>query len=288
MGEPSPTSGVPGAELVLRVRELAPNPSTQIIVNCAGRTRSIIGTQSLINAGIPNPVAALRTRNGTIGWTLAGQTLDHGASRRAPLEIGAASRAEACTAALSIAARAGCGALPTHRAGVAGERRGRTLYRFDVRTPEEYAGGHLPGFVNAPRRTAGAGDQPQRAACARRAHRAMADDDGVRADMSASWLAQMGWDVSMVVEPEIDASLRSEAGVPRAAARCRTGGGRCRPPSWPAGCEAAAGRTDSRAGLHGKCRLREARHIPGTRGSSSAHSSPRALRKHSRGTPLCN
>ena len=61
---------VPGAELVLRARAMAPNPQTRIIVNCAGRTRSIIGTQSLVNAGIPNPVAALR--NGTIGWTLAG------------------------------------------------------------------------------------------------------------------------------------------------------------------------------------------------------------------------
>ncbi|MGA7778370.1 MAG: rhodanese-like domain-containing protein, partial [Paraburkholderia sp.] len=71
---------VPGAELVLRARQLAPDPSTQIIVNCAGRTRSIIGTQSLINAGLPNPVAALR--NGTIGWTLAGQTLAHGSTRR--------------------------------------------------------------------------------------------------------------------------------------------------------------------------------------------------------------
>ncbi|NVZ76201.1 rhodanese-related sulfurtransferase, partial [Pseudomonas gingeri] len=71
---------VPGAELVLRVRELAPDPGTRVIVNCAGRTRSIIGTQSLVNAGIPNPVAALR--NGTIGWTLAGQTLEHGQARR--------------------------------------------------------------------------------------------------------------------------------------------------------------------------------------------------------------
>jgi rhodanese-related sulfurtransferase len=34
---------VPGAELVLRARQLAPNPATRIIVNCAGRTRSIIG-----------------------------------------------------------------------------------------------------------------------------------------------------------------------------------------------------------------------------------------------------
>ena len=34
---------VPGAELVLRVRDLAPSPQTTVVVNCAGRTRSIIG-----------------------------------------------------------------------------------------------------------------------------------------------------------------------------------------------------------------------------------------------------
>jgi len=79
MSIPGSTS-VPGGELALRARELAPDPATRVIVNCAGRTRSIIGTQSLINAGLPNPVAALR--NGTIGWTLAGQQLEHGQSRR--------------------------------------------------------------------------------------------------------------------------------------------------------------------------------------------------------------
>jgi rhodanese-related sulfurtransferase len=71
---------VPGGELVLRAGRAAPDPETTIIVNCAGRTRSIIGTQSLINAGIPNKVMALR--NGTIGWTLAQQALEHGADRR--------------------------------------------------------------------------------------------------------------------------------------------------------------------------------------------------------------
>ena len=53
-----------------RVGVVAPRPLTLVVVNCAGRTRSIIGAQSLVNAGIPNPVMALR--NGTIGWTLAG------------------------------------------------------------------------------------------------------------------------------------------------------------------------------------------------------------------------
>lgn len=207
MSIPTATS-VPGAELVLRVRELAPNPATQVIVNCAGRTRSIIGTQSLINAGIPNPVAALR--NGTIGWTLAGQTLDHGASRRAPLEIPEANREHARRGARDIAARAGVPRI-AYDALASLEAPGRTVYRFDVRTPEEYADGHLPGFVNAP------GGQlvqeTDHSAPVRGARIVLADDDGVRADMSASWLAQMGWDVR-VVEP-VDAAVRSEAGVPR-------------------------------------------------------------------------
>ncbi|CAG9220574.1 cobaltochelatase subunit CobN [Burkholderia vietnamiensis] len=104
MNIPTSTS-VPGAELVLRVRALAPNPATQVVVNCAGRTRSIIGTQSLINAGLPNPVAALR--NGTIGWTLAGQTLEHGAARRFPDDVEPAQRDAARRAARAVAERAG-------------------------------------------------------------------------------------------------------------------------------------------------------------------------------------
>src|SRR5258708_25755679 len=66
--------------MVLRAGRAAPDPETTIIVNCAGRTRSIIGTQSLINAGVANKVLALR--NGPIGWTLAKQDLEHGADRR--------------------------------------------------------------------------------------------------------------------------------------------------------------------------------------------------------------
>src|SRR6202007_1889472 len=75
-------TNVPGAELVLRIHDIAPKPETLIVVNCAGRTRSIIGAQSLINAGLPNKVVALR--NGTIGWSLAGLTCDSGKSRRGP------------------------------------------------------------------------------------------------------------------------------------------------------------------------------------------------------------
>ena len=65
---------VPGAELLYRFFELVKDPDVQVVINCAGRTRSIIGAQSLINAGVPNSVMALE--NGTMGWHLAGFELD--------------------------------------------------------------------------------------------------------------------------------------------------------------------------------------------------------------------
>ncbi|GAB7535987.1 rhodanese-related sulfurtransferase [Burkholderia sp. 3C] len=211
MSIPTATS-VPGAELVLRVRELAPDPATRVIVNCAGRTRSIIGTQSLVNAGLPNPVAALR--NGTIGWLLAGQTLDHGAARRFPDEVSEANREAARRNAREVAAKAGVTRIAAAEVDALAEDGRRTVYRLDVRTPEEYAAGHLPGFANAP-----GGQLVQETdhhASVRGARIVLADDDGVRADMSASWLAQMGWDVR-VVEP-VAASERSATGAWRAAA----------------------------------------------------------------------
>ena len=181
---------VPGAELVLRARALAPNPATRVIVNCAGRTRSIIGTQSLVNAGLPNPVSALR--NGTIGWTLAGQTLNHGADRRFNA-VTESQRLDAATQARSVADRAGVKRAQRPDLNRFAAETGRTTYRYDVRTPEEFVAGHLPGFRSAP-----GGQLVQESdvsAPVRGARIVLADDDDVRANMTASWLAQMGWDV---------------------------------------------------------------------------------------------
>jgi rhodanese-related sulfurtransferase len=94
---------VPGAELVLRAARVAPDPETTIIVNCAGRTRSIIGTQSLINAGVANKVVALR--NGTIGWVIAKHDLEHGADRRGGIGLFEGAK----TNAREVAYRAGFG-----------------------------------------------------------------------------------------------------------------------------------------------------------------------------------
>ncbi|GMO12263.1 rhodanese-like domain-containing protein [Bradyrhizobium sp. TM233] len=195
---------VPGAELVLRAGQAAPDPETTIIVNCAGRTRSIIGAQSLINAGVPNKVRALR--NGTIGWTLARHTLGHGADRRGAIgsfESGPAN-------ARDVAYRAGVRHIGASEMAVLVAQTDRTLYRFDVRDAEEYAAGHLPGFRHYP-----GGQLVQEtdtAAPVRGARILLTDDRSVRADMTASWLAQMGWEV-YVREGGYDATL--EIGPPR-------------------------------------------------------------------------
>lgn len=209
MSIPTATS-VPGAELVLRVRELAPRPETRVIVNCAGRTRSIIGTQSLVNAGLPNPVAALR--NGTIGWTLAGQTLDHGQSRRfGPVTEN--TRQTAAASARQVADRAGVQRASLTQVLPWQAQDGRTSYFLDVRTPEEFSAGHLPGFRSAP------GGQlvqeTEMVAPVRGARLVLADDDGVRANMSASWLAQMGWEV-FVVDGLTPADFQVKGAVPPA------------------------------------------------------------------------
>ncbi|POY38974.1 sulfurtransferase [Solitalea longa] len=185
---------VPGAELVLRARELAPNVTTKIIVNCAGRTRSIIGTQSLINAGIPNSVAALR--NGTIGWTLAGQQLEQGQVRRFAEEINNTIASEALQFSRKVADLAGVKRTNLKLFNTLIAQADRTNYCFDVRSPEEYAAGHLPGFISAP-----GGQLVQETdhyAPVRGARVSLADDNGTRANMTASWLAQMGWDVYVI------------------------------------------------------------------------------------------
>jgi rhodanese-related sulfurtransferase len=187
---------VPGAELALRARALAPDPKTRVIVNCAGRTRSIIGTQSLVNAGLPNPVAALR--NGTIGWTLAGQALEHGSDRRFDPQAGldAANLETSRRAARDLAERAGVGRTTLDQAARWAEDSSRTTYRFDVRTPAEYLHAHTPGFQGAP-----GGQLVQETemfAPVRGARIVLFDDDGVRANMTASWLAQLNNEVHVV------------------------------------------------------------------------------------------
>jgi rhodanese-related sulfurtransferase len=188
---------VPGAELLLRIRDVAPSPDTTVVVNCAGRTRSIIGAQSLINASIPNKVVALR--NGTMGWSLAGLRCASGAGQRFPA-LSPEGLAFAKTAAHAVARRFGIVRINANTLDAFRADEQRTLYVFDVRDPAEYARGHFPGARSAPGgQLVQATDQYVGTLGARIV---LVDEAEVRAIMTASWLRQMGWqDVFVLAVP---------------------------------------------------------------------------------------
>ncbi len=201
----------PGAELVYRVHEVVKHPGTLVVVNCAGRTRSIIGAQSLINAGLPNRVMALQ--NGTMGWHLAGFDLEHGKERHAPAP-GPEALARAREAALRVAGLHGVRTLGYQEFERLCTDPARTTYCFDVRSPEEYRDGHLPGFASAP------GGQLVQAtdlyAATRNARIVLVDGDGVRARMTGSWLVQMGWPEVYTLEGSlVEHTLVRGGGTPR-------------------------------------------------------------------------
>src|ERR1700743_3478010 len=77
---PPPATGGRGGELAYRIGDMVPDPQTLVVVNCAGRTRSILGAESLRRGGLPNKVVALR--NGTMGWELAGFRCDRGRTEK--------------------------------------------------------------------------------------------------------------------------------------------------------------------------------------------------------------
>lgn len=179
----------PSAELPYRMPAFVRSPETAVIVNCGGRTRSIIGAQVLINAGFPNPVYALK--DGTQGWKLAGFQLNHGRTEAVPLppENGLAWSQQA---AQRVAQRFGIRRIDAARLQQLRADAARTLYLFDVRNPEEFEQGHVPGAQSAP------GGQLVQATdtfiAVRPSVVVLTDNDGIRATMTAAWLVQMGHD----------------------------------------------------------------------------------------------
>jgi rhodanese-related sulfurtransferase len=184
------SKSMPNAELPHRIAELVDDDTTPIVINCAGRTRSIIGAQNLRNIGIRNPVIALR--NGTQGWLLAGYELEHG-SRPTPLPAVSAATAE-------LSRKRGAELIARYKLPVASiddltrwqaDAR-RSTYLLDVRSHEEYAAGHMPGAGHAP------GGQLVQATDqwvgVRGARIVLSDDTGLRAATTAYWLRGMGHD----------------------------------------------------------------------------------------------
>ncbi|MAF45514.1 MAG: thiosulfate sulfurtransferase [Acidimicrobiaceae bacterium] len=178
----------PGGELVYRIFDLL-KENTTVVVNCAGRTRSILGTASLIRAGIPNPVVALE--NGTMGWELAGLQLENGSTTVVgpPSE---SAQQKAAAAAQQITDRFGVTRVTESTLQSWQSDTLRTLYLFDVRSPSEYERGHRRHFRNAP------GGQLIQATdeyvATRGARIVLTDNDLTRATVTASWLLEMGWE----------------------------------------------------------------------------------------------
>lgn len=184
----------PNAELAYRIPTMVKDPQTKIVVNCAGRTRSIVGAQTLINFGVPNPVYALE--NGTQGWYLADLKLEKGSIRRYPDQVDTGELPSQQAAAKQLMERFSVRCVNRREAETWFKDPSRTTYLCDVRTPEEFAQGSLPGAVHAP------GGQLVQATDqwigVRNARIVLIDSDGVRAPVVASWLKQLGCDVSVL------------------------------------------------------------------------------------------
>jgi rhodanese-related sulfurtransferase len=192
----------PNGELAYRIKTHVRNQDSKIIINCAGRTRSIIGAQTLINLGIKNPIFALE--NGTQGWYLNDYVLEHGkvaqyAEPTVDDEILLATKA--LVNKFDIPLISDEQFLSWKNDG------GRSLFLCDVRTAEEFSLNGLPGAQNAP------GGQLIQATDqfvgVRHARIVLYDSDGVRAISVASWLKQMGHDVAVLRE-----GVKSKVGLP--------------------------------------------------------------------------
>ncbi len=197
----------PNAELPYRVSSMVKSPKTKIIVNCAGRTRSILGAQTLINFGVPNPVYALE--NGTQGWYLSDLKLEHGATRKYPDRIDEAALPALKASAQKLVERFGIRMATAAQVESWLKETDRTTYLCDVRTPEEFKAGSLPGALHAP------GGQLIQATDqwvgVRNARIVLIDGgENVRAPVVASWLKQLGCD-AWVLEGGIRSSLKGPA-----------------------------------------------------------------------------
>ncbi|SAK49322.1 rhodanese domain-containing protein [Caballeronia fortuita] len=194
----------PGAELLHLVDAYLDDPARTIVVSCAGRTRGIIGAQALINAGVRNPVFALR--GGTQAWRRAGFELASGAVPAAHADAAPGDAAQ--VRADSLAARFDVRWIEHAQLREWQGDGSRTTYLFDVRTAREFDAGHLAGSVHAP------GGQlvqtTDRWIGTRRARVVLVDEHRTRAIGTAHWLAQLGIDVYVLRDPFAGVTLERD------------------------------------------------------------------------------
>ena len=183
---------LPGGELALRITDVTADldPDTTVVINCAGRTRSIIGTRILQRMGLDREVVGLK--NGTSGWVLAGYDLESGADRDQLPGVTDAGRAAAEAYADRCAAEDGVRFLDVNGLDALIDRRQHeSVYFIDVRTSEEYDQGRIAGFRWFP-----GGQCVQRSddvAVVKNAPIVFCCDGKARATLTASWYRQLGY-----------------------------------------------------------------------------------------------
>ncbi|RAM62846.1 sulfurtransferase [Herbaspirillum rubrisubalbicans] len=185
----------PNGELAYRIGTLVPDADVPVVINCAGRTRSILGAQTLRNLGLANPVLALE--NGTQGWYLAGLTLEHGSKTRYPDQPPQDLEA-ARAAAERLRQHFAIPQLDAVQAQAWVDDPRRTTYVLDIRSAEEFLSGTLAGAVHAP------GGQLIQATDqyvgVRRSRLILLDHEQIRAPVVASWLHQLGFEVAVLAQ----------------------------------------------------------------------------------------
>jgi rhodanese-related sulfurtransferase len=195
----------PNGELVYRIGEIIRSPETTVVINCAGRTRSIMGAATLRRFGCANRVVALE--NGTMGWRLAGFELEHGSDRLYPLPPHGVRLEEIRREAADLAGSFGVSKADAETVVRWLGENNRTTYLLDIRTPEEFGQGSAPGAVSAP------GGQLLQATDqwlgVRNARVVLLDDEEVRAPVIASWLSQLGWETHV-----LEGGLAAAASLP--------------------------------------------------------------------------
>ena len=186
----------PNAELGYRLSTLVKDKNTPVVVNCAGRTRSIIGAQTLISLGFRNKISALR--NGTQGWQLTGFELTHGAKPELLPELNESRLSATRTKADALIAKAQLNTVDRETLNSWLTDDSRTTHLIDVRTVEEYERGHFAEAVHAP------GGQLVQATdewvAVRNARIVLTDDTQLRAATTAMWLRGMGHQVWVLNE----------------------------------------------------------------------------------------
>jgi rhodanese-related sulfurtransferase len=179
---------VPGGDLILWADELKQKRDATVVINCAGRTRSIVGTAALRRLGLTN-VRALK--NGTMGWVLAGLELETKPARSAPAApSGSRQRATALAAQIAAEEKIATISAPQLADALASMNKGVT-YLIDARSEPEFEAGHILGSINIP-----GGQAVQRAddfVAVRNAQIIFISSESARAVMAAYWYRQMGF-----------------------------------------------------------------------------------------------